>query len=98
MDVSSNCYNSWLFILFYKIFYLELLGREVTDSKCVSGSKLSWNVSNKYYAAEVLLYVHQTVKEVLDSMRSYEAVVVLCNLSQVPQQYGMTWLLHSVYQ
>ena len=61
----------------------ELLGREVNQSECAGGSKLKWHVSNKYYTAEVHLYVHKTVKEAIDSMRDYEALVILCNLSQV---------------
>ena len=40
-------------------------------------------MNNKYYSAEVALFVHQTVKEALDSMKSYEALVILCNLSKV---------------
>lgn len=63
--------------------WAELLGREVSDGECVSGSRLSWHVSNKYYSAEVNLCVHKTAKEALDSKRQYEGLVMLCNLARV---------------
>lgn len=55
----------------------------MSDGECTNGSRLTWHVSNKYYAAEILLFVHKTVQEAFGSMRDYEALIILCSLGQV---------------
>ena len=55
----------------------------MTNAECADGSRLTWHVSNKYYSAEVLFFLQSSVKEALDAMKSYEALIILCNLSRV---------------
>ena len=65
----------------------------MTNAECVDGSRLPWHVSNKYYSAEVHFFLQSSVKAALDAMKSYEALVVLCNLCRVSmalQQYSYT--------